>query len=454
MNRRLLSSGRFFLLLAGYALLFPVLLFSYVIPPDTGPIPESVGIREYCIDTWFTRPLEELWTLPPEIHINQYGKRFQVILEQEREVFHIALRPEIQLETDVFSPDGVETFVSVAFRDKTPGSWILTRETATGNPVMITCFISGESQVYIQLRPWGQKVQADFVIFGFPLIRGSPLDIPFERLYTASLEDLQRWTPDIPWRYTDTQMYTGVKHMIGVIRENLPRIVPVPDAAYNEQGQLVSAFAGNTLRPTAGKGKLELSNPGFLKWIVDGIIQPVTGKNSDLTFLLGRSTVAHSPGSFAAVLSTRYNLSFSLDWTRNLAAAAAVAQNRRKMLPSVEETDVRMVPVVSGRRTYHTADGGYSPAVIPALLYVHTAENPDTFLLAAIRQTDRSSATEIQYYNSCAVIFPYVDSYGRFEAVVFENGQEIALEEFLQKYRDAYIYLSKIKAVGWFAPPS
>ncbi|MBR5183784.1 MAG: cation:proton antiporter, partial [Bacteroidales bacterium] len=59
---------------------------------------------------------------------------------------------------------------------------------------------------------------------------------------------------------------------------------------------------------------------GFVKWIVDGLVMPIAGSNLELE-PLKMPTVTLRSGSRADVLSDNYNVYFSLDWTRNLAAA-------------------------------------------------------------------------------------------------------------------------------------
>jgi hypothetical protein len=81
------------------------------------------------------------------------------------------------------------------------------------------------------------------------------------------------------------------------------------------------------------------------------------------------------------------------------------------------------------------------------------ATEPNTFFLAAIRETDkRLQETEIHYFNNCAVIIPYFDSYGCFDACVFENSVEYTLAQFEEKYRGNFVHLTRVRSSEDFYP--
>ena len=188
---------------------------------------------------------------------------------------------------------------------------------------------------------------ADFVCYNCYAARGVPTGLPFERFYTASFADIQKWTANIlPWQYT--QIYKDNYHsslqMIEVIRAALPDIVFTDDAMYDENGEPVYISSGKK-RPVDEEDaeKITVSGAGFLKWIADGIVQPLTGSRLKRIPLL-TETVQYKNTGFQGVLSQSYSLSFSLDWIRNLASAVISVRTRKNYLYNESGVDVSIEP--------------------------------------------------------------------------------------------------------------
>ncbi|MDR3284931.1 MAG: hypothetical protein LBS97_07125 [Treponema sp.] len=429
---------------------FPAFVFSYIIPPEPSFLHESAGIRARFLETWFTQPFETLRSIPAEVSNNEYGKEFQIRLEEEGSLFHIAVIPQTQVENDIYADDNIETRVSDAFTIDTSGSWVLTREKETGKATAITWYFSGNSGVYVRFYPAAGHTTADFMVFNIPVVRTMPVAVRFERLYTASFEEVKNWTPILPWSYgePDRSLNTGNLYMIDRIRENLPRIVYTEGIANDENGRPASIFTGSP-QELAKSGNLELSGAGFVKWIIDGLILPITGKAEQIAALT-TPTITYHTGSLVSVLSESYNLTFALDWIRNLAISAVSTRSKLGQSVSGGGTDVQKEPFVAGFKTFFTPNTGYRIEILFSLLYVLAAQEPDTFYLAAIRETDRHhEGGEVQYFNKCAAIFPYFDPWGRFNVAVFENGTEYPLDEFIQKYSDNFVYLTRIRSSSW-----
>jgi hypothetical protein len=154
----------------------------------------------------------------------------------------------------------------------------------------------------------------------------------------------------------------------------------------------------------------------------------------------------------AALLSTRYNLRFALDWCRNLADAVDAVTNGRPVVQANPSTDVTVEPLATAGATVFLPDVGYRAQSLRAILYILAVTEPDTFYLAAIRETDTDAVPEVSFYNTAAAIFPYFNDAGRFDAVVFENGMEMSLPAFLQKYSASFIHLSRVASSAYFFP--
>jgi hypothetical protein len=437
-----------------YFFFLPAYIFSLVIPPDPVFIADSAELRSRYIGEWLLRPIEQLRTIQPEEYQDESGKKFQVRFEDDNDVFHIMVVPQTKIEIDVYSADGVQTVISGEYIVGAPGTWILTRQTATGTPTSITYFFAGNSEVNITFRPSGGKTVADFAVYNVFAAKNVTIGIRFEHLYTASFDEIWNWTQrQFPWYVMDidSTMYINNLQMIEVIRDNLPRIIPSEGLAYDENGRAVSIFTGALVKEDTDD-KLTLSNAGFLKWIIDALVTGITGSGIPLATLTA-GTVPMVPASFSGVLSTEYNLSFALDWTRNLAAAATSARTGRRVSYFESGVDVNSSFFAANSRATYVPDTGYRVEKILPLMYMLTAREQNTFFLAAIRETDkRPKETEIHYFNNCAVIIPYFDSYGRFDACVFENGEEYTRAQIEEKDRGNFVHLTRVRSSEDFFP--
>ncbi|MDR3312289.1 MAG: hypothetical protein LBS64_04060 [Spirochaetaceae bacterium] len=436
------------------ALATPVTLSALVNPRLIPPGPPSEQVRERCVQTWLAAPLTELRGRKPESLQNQRGDFFQVRMEEDREVFHIAVIPQSKIEMDVYSTYEADTRLYDIYAVGVPGTWVFTRDAATGTMTAITCYFAGDDQVFLRFFPGADhKTTGELVVFGAHAARNVHIPVNFNRLYTATMTDLKNWAPQLPWHYFsfDSSRYSGVRQMVAVIQKNLPRVKPAVDSVPDENGTLVPLFAGTPgVVPAApASGEIALSNSGFVKWIADGLAEPLTGSGIKVTALLTRSEFRYL-SRITEKLAGIYDLAFSLDWTRHLAAAIASAKTRRVVLPENSGCDVTVEPFVSSNRTLYLPHAGYHASALEPLLYVLALTEPDIFYLAAVREVDRSTTPEVGYFNSSAAVFSLFDEVGHFTGLVFEDGVEYTLRDFIEKYGEDHIFLSRVRASEYF----
>jgi|WetSurMetagenome_2_1015567.scaffolds.fasta_scaffold121758_1 hypothetical protein len=425
-------------------------------------IPDSSEIRSSLVETWFEAPLDVIRMNRPEIHKSQSGKEFQVRLEESESSFSIFVAPHTTIAVDVYSDSGRQTIMQNMYPGDAIGSWVLVREKQTGLPMHIRCYFSPDSDIYVQFSPFGKKTSADFVIFGCYVARNIPIGLPFDRFYTASFADIIDWTQNtLPWKYAviHPAMYHSTKQMIAVIREHLPDLVYADDTMYDENSEPVYVSTGKPrIIPIEDSGKLSLSSGGFVKWIADGLVEPLAGgclKREPLIV----STVRCDPLGYQGVLSNSYNLSFALDWTRNIAAGVLSVETGKEYRYSESGVDVKIEPfsaeiTATGVRNTvsYIPDNGYPVTVLKALLYVLASKDPTECYFAAIRETDRTKSPEVKVFNECAVLFPYFDDKGHFACAVFRNCAESEFSAFCQRYRSDFIHLVQVRTSDKFYP--
>ena len=188
---------------------------------------------------------------------------------------------------------------------------------------------------------------------------------------------------------------------------------------------------------------------------------PVAGSYTRLDPLV-IPTVEFRQGSFAEGIREEYEVSFSLNWTRNLAAAVLSIYSGRNFYHNTSGCDVQIEPFSSevgkdgklANSLGYLQDSGYRINTIKGLLYVLAATEPGKMYLGAVRQNNRSvtETPEVHFFTESVAIFPYFDAYNRFEVVIFEKGKEISLEAFMEKYKDSYLHLVRINASERFFP--
>ena len=431
-------------------------------------IPDSAEVRRQVSREWFEGSLDTLRGLNSEIRANQVGTQFQIRLEEQQDVFLTIVAPKSQMKVDIYEGSGVRAAVEDSYNMDSPGSWLLVRSKQNGSPVSVRYFFAKDAGVYVQFRPnqEGRSSLADMVIFDNYAARGVPLGVPFEKFYTASFAEIQALTKsNLPWASVEpkTGLYDDTLVMIQTIRAALGTIAYEEDAAYNEEGKPVSVRNGQARYvPADLRKKLTLSSPGFVKWICDGIVEPLAGSYLKMKPLV-QPTFDVNPTGAKAIMGANYSTSFSLDWTRNLAAAVLSVRNNKTILYKDSGVDVSIEPfaVRWTDKGFQNAAGyientGYRIQYLKPLLYVLATKNPQYFYLAAIRQTVRGkNGNEYSVFNDAAAIFPYFDADGKFKAVVFYDGLEYSLQQFCSSFdqsHGSFVHLVRVKASAKFYP--
>ena len=446
-------------------------------------IPESASCRKELIETWFMQDPEIVRAAEPQVLQNRVGDYFLVRQEEENGQMRIIVAPLVRqkvlmavnnlevpsenraapsaepaadLQTGVqpvtvipsnagkasapaavseksaeeknvpaaLPPENENTAKEIwieTWPETAPGSWVLYRDALTGKPLRIRYYIVPDGEVYADFFPGKEKCLADFVVFGAVAAGGVPVPVGFDRFYTATLEDLSRLTRyTLPWNYTKvfSYSYDGVKQMIGLVRFLLPSL--------HKSGKI------------SGEG----ASLNFVKWIVDGLVKPLTGgtvrleeEQTDAKSLENIRTLA------AAAISARTDIVYD----RNTSGADV------KTDAFAYYIDADGVP----KNTGYAFNSGYPVELLKPLFYVLAVTEADRFFLGAVRQSlpqTQAGTVERQVFTGTAAFFPWFDSQGRFQLSVFEKGEEYTIDEFAKKYRGGFVSLVRIKASRDFFP--
>ncbi len=448
-------------------------------------IPDSTEIRKQLVQTWFTAPVPDVREKSPELIEDGIGNEFQVRAEESDGELAIIVAPKTFINftysTDISGTEHVEK--TARYSKTTPGSWILYRNGKTGKPLRVRLYFNNDSDVYVEFRDNTPKLYADMVVCNAYIARSIPVGFSLKKLYTTSFDALVNMTKrSLPWWQVNVvpDQYHSVLQMAKLVRTYLKRIYYQEDACYNENEELYSIennepFKANTndsaknaaidsaVSSAVSKGFLVMSGPGFLKWITDGIVKTSTGRNTKIEDLVVPTVNYNSLGK-NGVISQNWNLSFTLDWCRNLAVEALNARSSKRRYTytmgakDVTGVDVRISPFVADisdgnllQSTGYSVDTGYSLRELKGLLYILAATEPRHFYFAAIKQHSVDKPENAAFTN-CAVLFPFFDGRGKFDCIVYEMGKELTLSDFIKAHEDSFIHLERVEATDYFSP--
>ena len=438
-------------------------------------IPDSAEVRESITASWLSAPLEKVIKRASELHTDLKGNSFTVsgkYAENSKDMYVISVVPDL---TDYSLPE----------HNLVPqGTWMLYRKLDTGVPLLIKIYPRENPALSISLRPASQKAYSgksfiDICLFNAYVCKDIAIGVPFETLYHISLSRLKELTQAIiPWDLFNPPRYNSPVKAMSRIVENLQyRLVPLKDGCFDHNGkpvhisnsqpqtelEITTAMNIDQIRSEVIGG---VDSAGFAKWIIDGMVRPVAGQGTVIESLK-RATEAPKTHFTKPYLDTE-NVFFGLDWIRNLGAAALSLNLNRTVYPDSAGLDVADCPfaltdavaVVGTGNTVtkqpaflgYQQYAGYQTAYLLPLLYYRAIVEPDHFYLACI--STMPSATELRRYDRIAVFFPYFDGWGEFHLDIYEDGIQVPVDEFIEKNKDAYAALVRVRAPeeGLFNP--
>jgi hypothetical protein len=444
-------------------------------------IEDDSALRISLRDEWFLDTEDRVAAKDAQFHTLPGGGRLQIRAERSADEFAVILARELTGP----GGQGMGTFPGWA-----QGSWAYVRSRTDGSPLRIRVYLRSDRYTYVQFRPLDEdRSQMDLVVYDAYISRSLPVALPFDRLLSAPLETVyavmgekfkRRYFDPDPENYRDSLLF------MSRLRQKLPELSFRDDGAIDSQGSYVFI---ETLEAQEGKGGLNCS--GFVKWVVDGILRPLTSRRLDIPAL--KSPFGQRGSSYTAIWEDTRDPFFGLDWTRNLAAhawtslrspdfavpeefevrdwpftqliyrsesaASAAVPVPGYLMPGVQGT---LLPSLPAMRDYpgYLENSGFGVEGLQPLLYTLAIDEPGYIYLASVNTEIGAPTTaenprglpRFRQHFHVAVLVPYFDRYGGFQVAVFESAEETRFTRFRARYPGHNVNLVRIPVEGAFDP--
>ncbi|MCA1948940.1 MAG: hypothetical protein LDL24_00055 [Treponema sp.] len=421
-------------------------------------ISDDAALRRSLIESYFILPVSQLLKKQSARFTLDTGELVEVRIEKGSSDVLIVLARERQ----GLYPGWVQ------------GSWILYRNLNDGSPKKIRLYLRSDPYVYVEFRPAGaNKSVFDVVAYSGYVLYSRPVPLDFQDLYSSSVNQVLTALGHVfPREYfdVDPRMYGDLRFFISRLKASVPALSYADDGALDEQGRPVYiASLMNQKQPWG------LNCSGFAKWVVDGLLRPMTGTSLPIEPL--KTPIGNRGSSFTEPVESKLDPFFGLDWTRNLALAA----NRILRSPSyasLDEIDVADVPVsqliikkdnksqIISFPAY-MKNAGFNIEGLPSIMYSLAVRYPSWFYLVSVN-TDKaavlrqyptnaplsfSGGAGIRRHFHVAVLIPYFTEDGVFKVSVFESAAETSFDAFVRRYPGYQVHLVRIPFQGTFGPP-
>lgn len=321
---------------------------------------------------------------------------------------------------------------TATFPVATRGTYVIKRRWADGGFVQIKVFLHDDSDDFLRLFPDGDRTFMDVYLKGRGVHRNVLVPMDFPRLLVEPFAEIVKITSrTIPWELliprAAPELSQSVAQAVQQLRSRLDALRDADDGAQDEDGTF--RFIEN-LAPQGVAGGFNCS--GFAKWVVDGAYYPRAGRYLSIAEVK-RKRPAVRGNRWSARYEDERDPYFGLDWSRNLALAAA---GRRPDDP--EAADVRRVPYLS-----YVEDVGYPVEALGLALYLLAVREPGHFYLGSVNQPFGSDPVLRQHVH-LVVLLPYFDGAGRFHAVVMERNVETSVSSLAERYPGDSVHLVRV----------
>ena len=329
------------------------------------------------------------------------------------------------------------------------GSWEFTRNAVSGETTLVRVFPRSDQYTYIQFRPFNEdRVQMDVLLYDAYAVSGLVLPVSMDRLSVMPLADILRLAGSrFPARYFEPKPddYRDTRQLVSDVRKNLPGLNFADDGAIDQNGHFVYINGGEIQ-----EGEPGLNCSGFAKWLIDGILRPVTGERLEIPPL--KAPFGDRGSSFTEPFEALRDPFFGLDWIRNLAARTWTVL-RSQNFATLEEIEVRSAPFsqINIRRGSSVTmrpfpgfleNAGFGIEGLLPLLYTLAVDEPNRFFLGAVNTDTHAPTTpenlrgrpRMRQFFHVAALVPYFDANGIFRVAVFESAAETSINAVRSRY--------------------
>jgi hypothetical protein len=416
---------------------------------DTGVerMAENTDLRIALWESLLIGPKDRAMAFKAEERDNPWS-RWRMSVEKSANSFYI-----------LFSPVKASSFPAYG-----QGSWIIKRSQRDGSLEQIKIFLRSDPDTFARIYPFGARARMDIVAYGgvlyreviLPLAIEDILRSPFSRVreLSAGVVDWSLFSPD-------PALYAEQRQLAAQIRARLPGLRYKDDGAIDADGQAVYI---SSLLPQAAEAGLNCS--GFVKWIVDGMIEPLSGRYLSVDALRERM-LDWRGSSFTIKFEESLDPFFGLDWSRALARELWSVMYPSRKQDSPLAHDVSEAPFslitndsnpINGGSSYiaypdNFEDAGFDLRGLKAMLFVLATREPGRYYLAQFNART-INPPRLRSYFHIAALFPYFDHDGSFKVAVFESAAETSLDRILGAKNYEFVKLVRMPVSPRFNPPA
>jgi len=415
-------------------------------------IVDDSALRTSVKDTWLVETPGRVLAKSSVLHTLPGGGRVELRTEVSKDEFKVIFAREFKGSNGNGVNNGVTNGANRTggFPGWVQGSWILIRNRNTGNAERIQIFLRSDPYTYVEFRPFSaDKCHMDVVLYNAYVVRSLPLPVTLERLYTMQLNEVLNLAGNqFPRRYFEPRPsdYRLQRQFIAKVRDRIKGLEFADDGAIDQMGNYVYINTG-----LQQKGQPGLNCSGFAKWLVDGILRPITGERLEIPPL--KKPYGDRGSTLTDLWEKQRDPFFGLDWIRNL-ASAAWSKLLSPAFGNLDEIEVRsdcFSQLILRNTRNNTVlyaypgfleNAGFGVEGLLPLLYTLAIDEPGKFYLAAINNEQGPPATEdnprgaprMRQYTHVAAFFPYFSENGVFHIDVFESAAETSFQAFRNRY--------------------
>jgi hypothetical protein len=418
--------------------------------------PDSADIRARLWTSVIAANPEQVLAMRARVEANPWGS-WQLSMDRSADAFYISLIPARRTSTAAGGGN------SASYPQYGQGTWIIKRSKATGAFMQAKIFLRSDPGTFARIYPFGGRSRMDIVAYGGVLYREVILPLSFEDSLRSPLSRIMKLTADVvDWSLfsPDPALHAEARALAASIRQRLPGLRYDDDGALDADGRPVYIASLLPQGPNPG-----LNCSGFVKWITDGILYPLTGSWLSVVAIKERMTDWRGT-SFTEKFEETHDPFFGLDWSRALAKEAWQVMYPGRTEDSPLAHDVSDPPFalivndsnpVNGGSTYRSFtdnfdDAGIEVAGLKAALFLLASREPGRFYLAQFNSRDPNPPRLRRYFH-IAALFPYFDTDGIFKVAVFESAEETSLDRIMRSTTYEYVKLVRMPTSARFEPP-